>query len=160
MVTMTVLQGGDFNTQFAIDNANQRVLTLEDFNLTPGENKTLDISLDNGADVTKAEFTITYNADILDIENVVIDAELADDWTITTEDLTNPGMAIITVEGTTALNSGEFDLIGLQATIPDTAPYGVSDLITIEDIKLNEGDLSCYRRRCITTGSFNRRHRR
>lgn len=135
------IAGGDFNTQFAIDNDNQRVLTIEDFNLPTGENRTLNISLDNGADVTKAEFSVTYNADILEIEDVVIDAELADDWTITTEDLTNPGITIITVEGTTPLNAGEIDLVELQATIPDTASYGVSDLITIEDISLNEGDL-------------------
>jgi Ca2+-binding RTX toxin-like protein len=132
--------GGDFVTQLAIDNANQRVLTIEDFNLPPGENKALDISLDNGANVTKAEFSVTYNADILEIEDIVINTELADDWTITTEDLINEGIAIITVEGTTALNSGEVDLVELQATIPDTASYE-GDLITIEDISLNEGDL-------------------
>ena len=135
------IAGGDFSTQFAIDNTNQRVLTLEDFNLPTGENKALDISLDNGANITKAEFTVTYNADILEIEDVVLDAELADDWTITTEDLTNPGMAKIAVEGTTPLNSGEIDLVELQVTTPDTASYGVSDLITIEDITLNEDNL-------------------
>ncbi|VEP12758.1 Dockerin type 1 protein [Hyella patelloides LEGE 07179] len=136
------LAGGDFVTQFTIDSTNQRVLALDDFNVSTGEDATLDISLDNGANITKAEFTVTYNPDILSISDVVIDAELTDDWTITTEDLNTPGMAIITVEGTTALDSGEIDLVQLQATIPDTATYGVSDLITIEDISLNEGNIT------------------
>ena len=135
------IAGGNFNTSFTIEPSDGRILTLKDFNLSTGENSTLDITLDNGADVTKAEFSITYNADILEIEDAIVNTELADDWTITTEDLTDPGRAIITVEGTTALNSGEVDLVALQATIPDTASYGISDLITIENISLNEGDL-------------------
>jgi Ca2+-binding RTX toxin-like protein len=136
------IAGGNFVTQFTIDNSEQRALTVEDITASKGENTTLDINLDNGLDVTQVEFTVAYNPNLLNINDVFINEQLADDWTITTEDLTNPGIAKITLEGTTALNSGAIDLVQLQTTIADTASYGASDLVTIENISLNEGSLS------------------
>jgi Ca2+-binding RTX toxin-like protein len=136
------IAGGNFVTEFTINNDEQRALTVEDVTASSGANTAFDIALDNGADVTKVEFTVTYNPNLLDISDVVINSQLADDWTITTEDLTNPGIATITLEGTTALNSQAIDLVQLQATIPDTASYGVSDLITIQEPSLNDRNLT------------------
>ena len=116
-------------------------MTLDNFNATAGEDTALDITLDNGANVTQAEFTVTYDPATLSISDVIIDPELTADWTITAEDLTTPGIATIAVEGTTPLDSGEVDLVQLQGTIPDTATYGVTDAIAIDDISLNEGSI-------------------
>lgn len=136
------IAGDDFTTELAVAPNNKRVLSLEDINIAPGKNQSLTLSLDNGANLTKAEFTVTYNADILNIKDVAIDSDLADNWSITTENLDEPGIAIITVEGETALNAEKIDLVQLQANVPNEASYGVSDLITIEDIKLNEGNIT------------------
>lgn len=136
------MAGDNFVTQFNIEPNEQRILTVEDFHANKGSKSNLDISLDDGTNVTKAEFIVTYNAEILELNDVVINEELAEDWTITTEDITSPGRAIITVQGRTALDSGAIDLVQLQTTIPDNAPYGVSDLISIQNVSLNEGDIS------------------
>ena len=136
------IAGNNFVTQFEIIPNNQRVLSLADINLTPGINQALDISVDNSANLTQAEFSITYNADILEIKDVVINASLPDDWSVTTKELDNSGIAIITVEGTTALSTAQTDLVQLQTTVPNDATYGVSDLITIQEVSLNEGDIA------------------
>ena len=135
------IAGGNYISQFSIDRSDRRVLTLDNFNTTIGEETAFDITLDNGENVTKAEFTFNYDPDTLSISDVIIDSELPSDWTVTAEDLNTPGMATITVEGTTLLDSGTVDLVQLQGTIPETATYGIDSAIAIKDISLNDGSI-------------------
>ena len=142
--------GGDFVRQFTVA-ASEPILSLEDINLTPETSQTFDISLNNSADLTQATFTVTYNPDLLEIDDVRLDDDLPDDWSIVTEDLNSAGKATIAVEGTTALNAAQMDFVQLQASVPEDATYGASDLITVEDISLNNGELAAIGDRAIQT---------
>ena len=133
--------GGNFVTQINIDNDNQRVLSLEDFNLNAGSSESLEVAINNGAGITSADFQVSYNPDLLNIDDVVINSALGSDWTITTENLSNPGTAIISIAGTTALSSGEIELLSLQTNVPDSVNSGTSDLVVIEEVSLNTGSI-------------------
>jgi hypothetical protein len=134
---------------FTVPTSEQRVLSVDDFSRgmgqpvnLPANEEGIDITLDNGAAVTQVDFTLTYDADILTIEDVLVNPELGNDWTLTTKDLTNPGTAIISLSGTTPLASGEIDLVQLQALVPEAASYKDSAILTLESVSINSGEIA------------------
>jgi hypothetical protein len=136
-------------TEFTVETVEERVLSFNDFSRgagqpvnLPANQEGIDITLDDGADVTQVDFTLTYDADILTIEDILVNPELENDWTLTTKDLTNPGTAIISLSGTTPLASGEIDLVQLQALVPETASYNDSAILALESVSLNEGEIA------------------
>jgi hypothetical protein len=135
--------------EFTVQTSEQRVLSLDDFSRgmgqpvnLPANEEGIDITLNDGTAVTRVDFTLTYDADILTIEDILVDPELENDWTLTTKDLTNPGTAIISLSGTTPLASGEIDLVQLQAIVPETATYSDSAILTLESVSLNNGEIA------------------
>lgn len=142
------IAGDNFVTQFTVEDREQRVLSLDDFSTesrqidSPLGNENIDISLDDGAEVTAVDFTLNYDAAILTIEDITLNRAIGDDWTLTTKDLTNPGTAIISLSGTTPLESGEIDLVQLQAIAPETATNGASGILTLEEVSINNGEIA------------------
>lgn len=143
------IAGDNFVTQFTIEETEQRVLSLDDFGRGIGQkvNSSLDsegiaVSLDNGAEITQVDFTFVYDANIMTVEDVTVNPELGEDWTIITKDLSNQGTAIISLSGTTPLTSGEIDLVHLQASIPDTASTNRSGILSLEAVELNNGEIA------------------
>ena len=142
------IAGDNFVTQFTVEEREQRVLSLDDFSLgiepinSPLGNDNITVSLNDGAEVTTVDFTLTYDAELLTIEDIILNEAIGEDWTITTEELTNPGTAIVSLTGTTPLDSGKIDLVELQAIAPETATNGASGIVTLEDVSLNNGELT------------------
>lgn len=143
------IAGDNFVTQFTVEDTEQRVLSLDDFSRgirqinSPLNNENIAISLNDGAEITAVDFTLTYDAAILTIEDIILNSAIADDWTITTEELTNPGTAMVSLSGTTPLDSGEIDdLVQLEAIAPETATNGGSGVLTLEEVSLNNGEIA------------------
>ena len=142
------IAGDNFVTQFTVEDREQRVLSLDDFSRGIGErvdsllsSENIAISLDDGTEVTAVDLTLNYDPNILTVEDVILDPVLDDDWSLTTKDLTNPGTAIISLSGTTPLESGEIDLVQLEAIVPETATNGASAILTLENISLNNEEI-------------------
>ncbi len=141
------IAGGDFITQFTVESNQKRVLTIEDFSRGIGESievptteDILAIAIDNGNGVNQVEFTLNYDADIFDLDDIIVDPNLGGDWTLTTKDLTVPGTAIVNLQGTTALGD-DVDLVQLIADIPSSATYGKAGLLELESVRLNQGNI-------------------
>ena len=141
------IAGDNFVTQFTVEDTEQKVISLDDFSkgirqINSPLNNDIAISLNDGAEVTAVDFTLTYDPAILAIEDIILNLAIADDWTITTEDLTSPGTVRVSLSGTTSLESGEIELVQLQAIAPETATNGGSGVLTLEEVSLNNGEIA------------------
>jgi Ca2+-binding RTX toxin-like protein len=139
--------GGNVVQKFKVTNQNKRVLSLADFSRAPGHpievpgtnpNQGWAVSLDNGSAITQVDFTLTYNTDILGVTDLLVNPDLPDDWQIISKNLSNPGKASISIEGTAPLTTGEVDLVFLKAQIKPTAVYGTSSLLELTSVSLNQ----------------------
>ncbi len=135
--------GGNYVRDFTIDTSDRRPLSVNNFGqgLKDLIGQDLTVSLDDTTDVTKVEFTLTYNPDILGVTDVIVNPDLADDWQIITENLDTEGQAIISLSGTTPLDSEEVDLVIFTTEFPADVAYGSSDVLQLESISLNEGSI-------------------
>ena len=142
------IAGDNFVAQFTVAETEHRILSIDDFSRGRGqsinisENGGLAVSLNDGTGVTQVDFTLIYDEDILSLEDIIVNPELSDNWTITTKDLNNPGTAVISVTGTNPLTSGNVDLVQLQATVPETATQNTSGIITIDAVEVNNGEFT------------------
>ncbi len=141
------IEGDNFLLEFEVAGNEQRVINVEDISRGIGQNITnsntnegLTISLDNGSEITQIDFTLTYDAAILNLNDIVLNSDLVSDWTIT-KNLDTPGTAEISLLGTTALDSGAIDLLQLDGAVSTTAEYGTGNLLRLEDISLNQGNV-------------------
>jgi Ca2+-binding RTX toxin-like protein len=139
--------GGNVVKKFTIEDGNRRVLSLADFSRAPGHpielpgtnpNQGWAISLDNGLAITQVDFTLTYNSDILGVTDLLVNPDLPAHWQIISKNLSNPGKASISIEGTTPLTTGKVDLVFLKAQIKPTAVYGTSSLLELTSVSLNQ----------------------
>ena len=134
--------GGDFITDFTISQSEHPILSIDDFSrqLDNNPNNLLQVSLDNGEGVTQVDFTLSYNPDILNITDVIANA---DGWQVASKNLNTPGQAIISLTGTTPLPSDKVNLVSLETAIPDNADstYGTADLLEFKAIDLNGGNI-------------------
>jgi hypothetical protein len=135
--------GGDYQISFNINNSNQPILSLPDFsralNQTVNIPKGIPITLSDGTGVTKVDFTLSYNPDLLQVTGVNLDANLTN-WQVTRQEFDDSGKFKISIEGNTPLPAGENQLALIQAGIPLTATYGVGEILTLQDVKLNGSD--------------------
>lgn len=139
----------NFITEFTIESTDERLLSLDDFSRGVGQrvNSPLNqegiaITLNDGADVTQVDFTLSYDSELLTIEDVLVNSDLGEDWSLTTKDITTPGTATISLSGSTALTTGEIDLVQLQAIVPETASYKDSAMLSLESVSLNNGEIT------------------
>lgn len=139
--------GGNVVKKFTVEDGDRRVLSLADFSRAPGHpieltgtnpNQGWAISLDNGSAITQVDFTLTYNPDILGVTDLLVNPDLPDNWQIISKNITNPGKASISIEGTTPLTTGKVNLVFLKAQIKPTAVYGTSSLVELTSVSLNQ----------------------
>lgn len=140
--------GDDFTRTFAIDNSDRRVLSIDDFSHAPGQkidlrdrDRDLAISIDNGAGITQVDFNLTFDPDILGVEDILVNPDLAG-WRVTQKNFNTPGKVEISLTGETALTTEEVELVFIDGEIIDTAIYGKSGLVQIESVKLNNGSIA------------------
>ena len=140
--------GDNFTRTLNIDNSNRRVLSIDDFSHAPGQKidfptqeRDLAINLDNGAGVTKIDFDLTFDRDILGVNDILVNQDLAG-WRLTQKNFEIPGRVSISLEGDTALNREDVELVFIDAEVSNNAVYGRSGLIQIESIELNNGNIA------------------
>jgi Ca2+-binding RTX toxin-like protein len=135
--------GGNYVKNFTINNGDRRILSVNDFSqgLTDLTGEELTVSLDDATGVTRVEFTLIYDSELLNITDAIINPNLADDWQIVTETL-EEGEAHISLSGTTPLGSQEVDLVSFSSEFPAGVVYGRSDLLQLQSISLNNGNLA------------------
>ncbi len=134
--------GGNYVQNFTLENSDRRILSVNDFSqgLTDLIGEQLTVSLNDATEVTQVEFTLIYNPELLNITDAIINPNLTDDWQIVTETL-EEGQAQISLSGTTPLNSEQVDLVSFSSEFPADVAYGRSDLLQLESITLNDGNL-------------------
>ncbi|MDJ0637142.1 MAG: hypothetical protein QNJ34_28470, partial [Xenococcaceae cyanobacterium MO_188.B29] len=94
--------GGDYNVNFIVVDNQARILNLADLTLAPGEfvsssaeSRDLNISIDNGTELSQIKFEVEYNPDLLSINNFQLAENLPEDWQLQTN-TTAPGIAELT----------------------------------------------------------------
>ncbi len=142
------IEGDNFVLEFEVTSNEQRVFGIDDISrgrgqslINPQTDEGLIISLDNGAEVKQIDLTLTYDTQILNLDDIILDSNIPTDWTITEKDLTTSGTAQVSLQGTTALDSGAVDILQLQGTVNIDAEYGSSNLLRLENVSLNQGDI-------------------
>jgi hypothetical protein len=142
--------GDDYVQQFTVPVAAQRTVSVPDFARGPNAAHNINIPntgalglpvrLDDGAQVRSVDFTLTWDPALLNVTAAQLAAGLPSDWSITAN-LTTPGQAIITVFGTgTDLNAGPVTLVKLVGHVPNTATYGHSGLLRINNVTISRND--------------------
>ncbi|BAU63809.1 putative outer membrane adhesin like protein [Stanieria sp. NIES-3757] len=138
----------DAGESYVIFGQDQRSLTIADFTRGPGQfvnssgvAKKILIQLNNGEGVTKIDFTISYNPQLLDITGLSLDSNLStDDWTVSvSKDIT--GQLKVNLTGD-ALAKGVANLAYLNAKVLNSATYGATNAIELESIELNGGSFN------------------
>ncbi len=139
--------GGDYNVNFIVVDNQARILNLADLTLAPGEfvsssaeSRDLNISIDNGTELSQIKFEVEYNPDLLSINNFQLAENLPEDWQLQTN-TTAPGIAELTLNGSTPLAGGEQNLISIAAEVPKNAQYGATQILQLKNVQLNNGNL-------------------
>ena len=135
--------GDDYTIEFTIENLD-RVLNLSDLVATSGQDlqsEQLSVSIDDGSEITSLALELKYDPNLLDINTIELIEDLPEDWNIETN-FSSSGTANITLTGNTPLTSGEQKLIQILGNISETATYGTSQILTVDNIILNDGEIS------------------
>jgi hypothetical protein len=138
--------GTNYTNTFTVVNTSARILRVPDFTRGPEQPVNLPandvgipVTINNAQGISSLDFDFVYNDDLLDVTGAAPGVNLPGDWQVVSN-LTQPGVARISLFGTTTLTSTTLsELVIINADIPDTAPYRASDLITLESISINEG---------------------
>jgi hypothetical protein len=141
--------GGDYRHSFTINQAPAvRVVHLPD--LVRGGGQAVDIPatdqgfplwIDNGEAVQNIDLTLSYDSDLLTIEDLLLADTLPAGW----QGVINhgaPGHLVLSLFGATPLAAGKVELGRLQAQVPSDAPYGDSGVVHIESLQINEGQIA------------------
>jgi probable HAF family extracellular repeat protein/predicted outer membrane repeat protein len=139
--------GGDFVHVFTVSPSTARVVSLPDIARGPGQpvnlpadGSGLPITISNGLGVQAINFTLMWDPALLHVSGVSLGGDMGG-WSLTSN-LNTPGQAIVSMSSTTALPSGIRTVLILNASVPDTAPYGASNLIHFSALSLNGGDVN------------------
>lgn len=139
--------GENYTTEFVVADNEPKILSFSDVILAPGESvavaeakKDLSISIDDGANINQIEFEMEYDADLLTVNSFQLAEDLPESWELET-DLSTPGVAELTLSGSSALGAGKQNLLSIEAEVPTTANYGASQTLQLKNVQLNDGDL-------------------
>ena len=139
--------GGNYTANFIVVDNQARILNLADLTLAPGEfvsssaeSRDLDISIDDGTELSQITFEVEYNPDLLSINDFQLAENLPEDWQLQTN-MTTPGIAELTLNGSTPLAAGQQNLVSIEAEVPKTAQYGATQVLQLKNVQLNDGSL-------------------
>ena len=148
---------GNYTATFNVGSSNNVILTTPSF--ARGPNQTLSVADDgtagssgnlatglpihisNGSGVFSVDFTLTYNPALLAVGGASLTSAVTSipngGWGLTINNNTMHGTLEVSASGTVALPSGGLDIIKILGTIPSTAPYGASAVLTLTDVTIN-----------------------
>ncbi|MEZ6073123.1 MAG: PKD domain-containing protein [Pirellulales bacterium] len=139
--------GGDYVEVINVANGAARVVSLGDFargagqaiDLTPANlaDDAMPIRIDDATGVTAVDLDLVFDPDLLTINSVALATGLPVDWSITQNPI-SPGLIKLTASGTTPLSGSNLAIYNLDAEVPTTAPYGASQVIRLENLRVNE----------------------
>ncbi len=140
------IAGDDLTTSFSVHN-DADTLALPAFMRGPGQSVAvpaaasgLPISFTSDGTATSVVFTVAFDPALLDISGAVADAALPTGSTVgfVTSTLTDGRrQATITVQSPTAIPAGSAPLVDLTAQVPATAPYGRTDVLSLNIVSVN-----------------------
>lgn len=140
--------GGDYTTTFSVSHGTARVVSIPDIARgagqdvdVPATSAGLPIRIDNATGVTAVDVDVVYDTSLLSLGNAVKASGLPADWTVT-QNLVPGGRLRLTLSGTTPLNGSDVDLVYLDANVPDDAPYGASQVVRLENLRVNEDQVA------------------
>jgi hypothetical protein len=135
--------GGDYQFQFTIEQKSDRIISIPDLTLAPGKTAAIPLTLDNVADITKVEFSFYYDPDLLNITAINPNDSLPAGWQLTESEIdSDNGIINVTIEGTDALTGNNLNIVNLEAVVPDTASYGATQVLDLDNVVLNGGNIS------------------
>jgi len=158
------IAGDDFTTTLTIEPAAGVVLGIPDFTRGPGQEVDilssgigLPVVIEQAEGVTGVDFTINYDPSQLEIGAVLQAQMLPANWGV----LSNlnspsfvPGTLQISIFGVQPLADAATNLVSLTASIPDTAEFGATRIITIDGISVNTGQMVAAADRAVLQISY------
>lgn len=135
--------GGNLIANFSVETGNI-FLSVPSFGRTPGQavnvrGTGLPISVSNAEGLKDIRIRVDYDSSLLNIADATVASGLPDDWTISQLDISN-NRVVIDLAGTTPLNSGTTELVRLNATVPEEAPLGDSQVLQVSGGQINENN--------------------
>ncbi|MGE5611925.1 MAG: Ig-like domain-containing protein [Bacillota bacterium] len=131
------IAGGDFRSSFGLCSTLTPAITIPPFARGPGQSVSvpaaesgLPIQIDNAEGLRSADLTLRFNPALLTITDVILAADMPDDWHVSTGQST-PGQLLVNLAGSTPLGRGSRALVKLKASVPRSAPYGESQTIEL-----------------------------
>jgi hypothetical protein len=140
------IAGDDLTTNFSVHN-DADTLAMPAFMRGPGQSVAvpaaasgLPISFTSDGTATSVVFTVAFDPALLDITGAVADAALPVGSTVGFVTSTLPDgrtRATITVQSPTAIAAGSAPLVDLVAQVPATAPYGRTEVLSLNIVSVN-----------------------
>jgi hypothetical protein len=137
----------DYVNTFTVEAPTEPILSLPDFSRGPGQvvdvpatAAGIPIRLTNAKGVESVDFDFTYDPDLLDVTGVSLEANLPDSWVLST-DLSTAGVAKISLSGS-ALTTSATNLVVIDANVPVSATYGESQILKLNSVEVNGGELA------------------
>ncbi|MDJ0650505.1 MAG: right-handed parallel beta-helix repeat-containing protein [Xenococcaceae cyanobacterium MO_188.B19] len=137
------IEGDDYVYEFTIEESRDRILSIPNVTLAPGATTDIPITLNNLEGVTKLEFDFYYDTDLLDITAINSNDNLPASWQFTESEIDSAnGIINVTIEGTDVLSGNNLNIVNLEAVVPDTASYGETQILDLENVVLNDSNIS------------------
>jgi len=135
--------GGDFVTDFLVGGGLDRVVSVPDFARGAGQAVNLPIMIDNGSGVVSVDVDLFYDPALLNISGALLGADVPAGWNIIP--FFPPGepgrLNLVLFSTSIPLSGANLELVTLIANVPETAPYGGSHVIRLENLELNEDNI-------------------
>ncbi|MCH8991089.1 MAG: hypothetical protein IIA44_04985, partial [Acidobacteria bacterium] len=135
--------GGDFVTDFLVGGGLDRVVSVPDFARGAGQAVNLPIMIDNGSGVVSVDVDLFYDPALLNISGALLGADVPAGWNIIP--FFPPGepgrLNLVLFSTSISLSGANLELVTLIANVPETAPYGGSHVIRLENLELNEDNI-------------------
>ncbi len=152
--------GGDYAQSFTVTDPAGVVIRLPDFARGPGQDVQvpntaigLPLTLSDATGVTSASLSIAYDPALLDITGATPSEGLPDGAQVSIDTSTS-GVAVVTFSSPTALSGTDLSIINLTASVPSTASRGLSQVLSITGVSLNDGAIAGVGESAVHTAAF------
>jgi len=143
--------GDAYIDSFTVANpGSARIVSVPDFargpgqavNVPGGSSQGLPITISNASGVTGIRFSLRYDPSLLTITNITrAQALVAAGWNNPVFNEIEPGLIEVSVNGANALASTNVTaLVQIEATVPNDARYGASQVLRLEDVRVFAGE--------------------
>jgi hypothetical protein len=141
-----LVEGGDYVLSFNISNSGP-IIAIADVVRGPGQNVNIGatdvgipVSFSDGVGVTSLSFSIDYDPALLSVTGVINGSALPVDASVLIDN-SSAGLIEVTITSATGLAAGSQELIRIEASIPEDAPYFSKSLLNMHSVMVNGGAL-------------------